>query len=121
MKRAMLVTVLATVAVAAGSATAGARAGRIDEAGRLCRMISPDSVRTRTAALTTSYTTDGFEMRRQRGESTCEVTAGQGVCWLRQPGLVHVRTARGNAWFDVPRGFGARIYVRDGRASCRIT
>ena len=116
MSRAILVTLAAGVVLATAGPAAANRFGRD------CVTVSPDSMRARTAALTTAYTTDGFEMRRQRGDSTCSFERpGRGVCRLRHPGMVHVRTARTDAWFDVPRGWSAQIVVRNGAAHCRLS
>lgn len=110
----VVVGLAATVAVLSGTAEA--------KPGQACQTVASDSARARAFVSKSNYTTNGYAMRRQGGVSRCEFTApGEGSCSLQKPGLVHVTTARTNAFFDIPRGRSAEIVVAGGVALCRTT
>jgi hypothetical protein len=108
----VLVVLAAGAALWAGSASA--------KPSPPCQVVAADSVRAQAFRRSAAYATEGFAMRRQAGSSTCRFTAaGEGACLLRRPGLVHVTTARTNAYFNIPRGRSAQIRVSKGVATCR--
>jgi hypothetical protein len=114
MSRRLLILCAAAV-VSAGAGAAEAKPMRN------CPVISADSDQVRAGGLRTRYSTEGFQMRRQYGVSACSFHApGRGVCSLKDSGLVHVRTARTDTYFNIPLGRPARLEIDGGAVRCTM-
>lgn len=83
-----------------------------------CRSVSQESPEVQAATLSTDYLTAGFSMRRERGTDVCSFNSvGEGRCFVRSPGVVHVKTADADRYFVV-QDRDARLTVSAGAVSC---
>lgn len=112
-----MLTVAATLVAAGAAIGTLASASVVPE--RSCAVIDLDRARSASFLVGASYTTDGFAMRRQWGESRCSFASrGEGACTVKSPGVMLVQTDRTSVAYKVPLFKTASIVVHDGDVRC---
>jgi hypothetical protein len=94
--------------------------------GTPCPTLSPGQFQELGMPFVSGYFSGHFSLQThppkgRKGRDTCVQHDNKNAdCTIVEPGVMHVRTDGGDAYFSLPAGTTAKVVLKDGQLNCSV-